>query len=394
MKIAIFSDTFPPQTNGVANFVYQSARSLADLGNEVMIFTVSENKNKYLEKDFDNLKVVSLFSVPALIYPDERFTLPMGISLKKLKKFRPDIIHTHTPFAVGWEAVWGAKYFKIPLVGTHHTFYDYYLKHIRLDFAWTKKISWKYTVSYYNRCDFILSPSVSLAETLTAQRLKKPLEVLNNFIDTDLFRPLAGENGKEALKKYFNISGQSLVYMGRLSYEKSIDQVIRAFALMLKKNPALKLMLIGDGPEKSNLEKLAESLGIKNQVIFTGFLYKEDLAKALAANEIFLTASKSENMPLSVLEAMAAGLPIIAVKENGLAEMVKEGQNGFFALTDNPADLAEKTLALLADRELLKKFSRASRLLALEYSKEKISALLENFYKKVIEKNYENLPLS
>ncbi|HCX28027.1 MAG TPA: hypothetical protein DHI91_02720 [Candidatus Portnoybacteria bacterium] len=385
MRIAIFSDTFFPQINGVTTTVYQSAKSLTKLGHEVMIFTVAPDAAKYIDPDIKNLAIVSLPSVPALIYPSLRFTLPLGFSLNKLRKFKPDIIHSHTPLSVGWEAVMCSKFFKIPLVGTHHTFYDDYLKHIKLDYKWGKKFSWKSTVGYYNRCNLVLSPTQSLADALKEQGLKKPVVILQNSIDTNLFRPATEAGAKEQLKHQYGIFGASLIFEGRLSYEKSIDQVIKAFVLMLKKMSELKLMLVGDGPERKNLEKLAEKLKIKDSVIFTGLLpYGEKIVEAYQASDIYITASKSENMPVAILEAMGCGLPIIAVKERGLAELVKENINGFFAKTDDPSDIAQKTLDLLNKPELLKKFSEASRVLARQYSHEQIAVTLEDLYKKLL----------
>ena len=386
MRLAIFSDTFPPPaTNGVAYVAYQSAKGLADMGHTVMVFTISKNAAHYKKSNRDNFTVCCLPSFPAMAYKNERLTIPAGFSFNRLRKFKPDIIHTHTPFAVGWEAVLGAKLLKIPLIGTHHTFYDHYLKHVKLDYDWAKKLSWKITAGYYNHCDLVLCPSVALAEAMKNKGLKKPVIIFKNSINTNLFRPAADNQVKQRLKERFNIPAQSLVYMGRVSYEKSLDQVIKSFALTLAKKPNLRLMIIGDGPEKINLENLAADLKIKNNVIFTGFLYDQDLVEALQANDVFLTASKSENMPLSVLEAMAVGLPIISVREKGLAEIVKENINGFFARTDDPADLAQKTLDLLGDDERLAKFGAASRQLALEYSEEKVLKDLEKLYKKLLQ---------
>lgn len=385
MKIAIFSDTFFPQLNGITTTVYQSAKSLIDLGHEVAIFTIAKKPCQYTDPQYKNIKIILLPSVPALVYPHIRFTLPLGFSFNKLKKFNPDIIHSHTPFALGWEAVIYSKLFKIPLIGTHHTFYDDYLKHIKLDYKWGKTISWKTTVGYYNRCALVLSPTQSLASALTEQGLKKPIVILQNSIDMNLFKPHSDANVKKQLKQHHRIEGASLIFEGRLSYEKSIDQVIKAFSLMLKKMPELKLMLVGDGPERHNLEKLAKNLKIENNIIFTGFItYGEKIVESYQTNDIYITASKSENMPVAILEAMSCGLPIIAVKERGLSELVRDNVNGFFVKTDNPEDMAQKTLTLLSSPELLKKFSSASRSLALEYSHEHVASLLENFYKNLI----------
>ncbi|MBU4143084.1 glycosyltransferase [Patescibacteria group bacterium] len=385
MKIAIFSDTFPPQTNGVAHTAYLSAKNLIERGHEVAVFTVAKKPKDRPDINLENLKVFRLFSVPALVYPGERFTLPIGITLWQMKKFNPDIIHVHTPFSVGWEAVLASKILKIPLVGTHHTFYNYYLKHIKLDFEWMKKISWKFTIGFYNRCNLILSPSMSLADELVKEGLKCPISILQNSINIDLFKPLENQQIREEIKKSFGVKNRSICYMGRLSYEKSIDQVIRAFALINKKIPDLNLMLIGDGPERKNLEKLAKNLNLNPSIIFTGSLfYNGDLVRALQANDLFISASKNENMPLSVLEAMAVALPMVLVKEKGLAELIKENINGFFTKTDDSADIAAKTLSLLSSPDLLNKFSRGSRQMAMEYSNEKVTDLLIKFYEKTI----------
>ena len=385
MRIAIFSDTFPPQVNGVAHTAYLSAKNLVEQGHEVAVFTVSKKLKDRPDINLKNLQVFRLPSMPALVYPGERFTLPVGVTLRQVKKFNPDIIHAHTPFSVGWEAVLISKILSVPLVGTHHTFYNHYLKHIKLDFEWMKKISWKFTIGFYNRSDLILSPSKSLADELIREGLKCPISVLQNSINVDLFKPTESQQIKEEIKKSFGVKNRSICYMGRLSYEKSIDQVVRAFALINKKMPELNLMLIGDGPERKNLEKLAKDLNVGKSVIFTGsLLYNGDLVRSLQSNDLFVSASKSENMPLSVLEAMAVGLPMVLVKEKGLAELIKEDLNGVFVKTDNPVDIAEKILVLLSNFDLLNKLSQGSRLLAMEYSNEKVTDLLMKSYEKTI----------
>ncbi len=384
MKIAIFSDTFLPQVNGVANVVYQSARSLSEAGHEVCIFTVTgrNGKSEPVCDLNEKMSVVVLPSMPAGAYANERFTLPVGAALRRLKKFSPDVIHTHTPFALGWEAIWGAKMLKKPLVGTHHTFYDHYLKHIKADFSWTKKFSWKYTVAFYNFCDLVLSPSESLADSLLRQGLKRPVQVLQNAIETEFFVPVPNEKTKKALKKRFGIKGSSVVYMGRISYEKNIDQAIKAFARAVKKNKNIEMVIVGDGPEKANLEKLAQELGLKNKLIFTGMQKGKDLVAALQANDAFITACKSENGPLSIMEAMSCGLPMISVDEKGLGEIIKDNQNGFLLKADDVEGMAEKILELFSEPELLKKFSLASRALAFKYSKENVRDLLQRAYER------------
>lgn len=385
MKIAIFSDTFWPRFNGVANVAFKSAAGLGELGHEVLVFTVSEkNENDFAKVANGRFKVIKYYSLPFWGYPGERVTFPYGLAVKKIKSFKPDVIHTHTPFAVGWEAVLAAKIFKIPFIGTHHTFYDHYLKHVHLDFGWMKKFSWKYTIAYYNRCDLILSPSQCMARELVNYGLKKPFIVFPNPIDIELFKPAANLRQKNKLKAKLGIKGKAFIYHGRISYEKSIDQVIKAFALTAKEIPSLTLIIAGSGPEKDNLIKLVEKLGLTKKVVFTPFEHKPELIDFLRASDVFLTACKNENMPLAVLEAMSTGLPVIAVDALGLPEIVKNEVNGFIVPPDSPEAMARKMQELVADDKLLKKFSVASRNLSLNYSQLKIAESLANVYQNLI----------
>lgn len=380
MKIAIFSDTFS-SINGVANVTHKSALALEKIGHDIKIFTVSDKNKSNLDYRANGKSlVINLPSLPFWGYQNERFALPFGLAIRKIKEFKPQIIHTHTPFSVGWEAILSATLFRVPVVGTHHTFYDHYLKHIKMGYNWAKKPAWKYTVAYYNRCDLVLSPTESLANELKKYGLKKPIEIMPNPVDTQLFRPLTDSAEKNKLKSLFGIKNQSLVYMGRVSYEKNIDKLIKAVALLSKEIPDIKLMIIGDGPEMSNLKKLAYDLGISDKINFLGFRHNQELVEALQANDIFLTASKSENMPLSILEAMSTGLPIIAVSALGIPEIVRDDVNGFLTSTDKPEEIAAITLELLKSKKQLKKFSLASRKLALDYSQERIAESLEKVY--------------
>ncbi len=387
MKIAIFSDTFFPQVNGVANTAYKTALVLKARGHEVRVFTVSRKHIKNVSGSHDKkIDIKSVFSLPFWGYPNERLTFPLGFTLRSIRAFKPDIIHTHTPFAIGWEAVLASKLFSIPIVGTHHTFFDHYLKHVWLDFSWAKKLSWRFVSFYYNRCALVLGPSQSVLDEIAKYKLHKPTRVMINSIDTRLFVPVTSEEEKKKLKHSLGIAGDSIVYMGRLSYEKDITQLIDTLVILKKRKNNVMLVLIGDGPERKTLEAYAASKGVIDSVIFTGFLYGDSLVRALQANEIFMTASKSENMPLSVLEGQAVGLPVIGVRSLGIPEIVKNGVNGFVVTPDSPGEMAEKVQEILADRKLLQKLSRGAREFALGYSEENVIKKLEDIYYSIIKK--------
>ncbi|MBI5139989.1 MAG: glycosyltransferase [Candidatus Vogelbacteria bacterium] len=395
MRIGIFSDTFPPQVNGVANTALTSAITLGNLGHEVFVYTVAgsllRRQGGELNGDGDYpFTIIRLPSVPAMVYHDQRIPLPLGLAINHARRVRLDIIHAHTPFSIGWEAVLAAKLFNIPIVGTHHTFYDKYLKHVKLDYAWARSFSWNYVNFYYNCCDAVVSPSKSLAQELKNYGLKRPMEIIVNAIDTELFKPAGDDIAKERLKSSLGFRKKTLVYMGRVSYEKKIDQVVRAFAMALKSEPFIGLVIVGDGPEKGAIELLVKDLGIGKNVSFVGFKRGGELVEVLQASDVFVTASDSENMPLSVLEAMSAGLPVIGARALGIPEIVKEGVNGLLFTPGDLRDMAEKIILLTRDGEMARSFSNNSRSLALNYSRGSVTRSLERFYNDIIHQRLPN----
>jgi 1,2-diacylglycerol 3-alpha-glucosyltransferase len=305
--------------------------------------------------------------------------LPFGQAQREALSWKPDVVHVHTPFIIGKQGVHTARKLGVPLVGTHHTFFDHYLKHLYIDSEFTRDLSWKYLVKHYNQYDLVLSPSRALLEGMKSRGLEKETRFFPNSIPTDFFVP-ADRDEKARIRKELGINGPCLTYMGRLSYEKSIDKVIEAFALLKKQIPESLLMVIGDGPEKQKLEDLVEKLGLDKSVIFTGLLFETNLLEAFQASDVFITASKSENMPLSVIEAMSVGLPVVGVDALGIPEIVKDSQNGFIVSPDNIQAMAEKVVELFTNKELYTEYSRRSRELALQYGEVEHARALETIY--------------
>lgn len=383
MRIALFTDTFPPEVNGVAHSVARSAEALATRGHDVSVFTVSKSTRKELRKVSGGryaVETISSMGIP--IYLGVRTTIPIGLALRKVSRFKPDIIHSHTPFSVGWEAVWAARFLKVPIVGTHHTFFDHYLKHVHLDYSLARRLSWKLTVGYYNRCHLVISPTKSLAEALTENGLVRPCEIVPNIVDTERYRPA---QDAPSARSRLGFSSKVVIHVGRLSYEKSVDQVLRAFALVLKEISDAMLVVAGDGPSKKELETLTHKLGLAQKVRFTGFIHGQDLVEHLQSSDVFVTASKSENMPLAVLEAMATGLPIIAIRSLGLTEIVEEGKNGYLVTQDDVETIARRTIELLGDDNARRALGERSRTLSETYSESSVAERLEDVYVRLLE---------
>ncbi len=386
MRIALFTDTFFPQVNGVVNVVHHLAVALAKRGHAVGVFTVSRESGEALEQRLGlRYRVFTIPSMPIPMYPGERLTLPVGLSIRKVRAFRPDVIHVHTPFAMGREAYLSARRFNIPLVGTHHTFFDHYLKLWRLDYPWARAASWKLTNRFYNRVAAFISPTQALISAMQRYGLSSAAEVIPNPVPLADFRPIEVASRGEGDRT------TSLAYMGRLSDEKDIDMVLEAYAQVLaserfraEPHPT-RLMIIGDGPHAGALKRRAAELGVDDTTTFTGFLRGAALSEAVRGHTLFVTASKSENMPVSVLEAMASGLPIVAVSALGMPEIVRHRENGFLAQPDDTQSMASYMLDIMYDAELQKKFAAASRSFALLHEPDRIAERHEEVYRRVCE---------
>lgn len=381
MRIALFSDTFFPQVNGVVSVVHHLAESLSLRGNEVCVCTVSRMTAEAIRRRPGvHYRTVTIPSIPMPLYTGERLTIPVGLSGAEMRTFKPDIIHAHTPFSMGMEAHLSSRQLGVPLVGTHHTFFDHYMQLAHLDFEWARRLSWTMTNRYYNRCATVVTPTRVLAEAMKQHGLRAPVEVIPNPVPLSDFYPRKTERSP---------GEATVVYMGRLSPEKNIDKVLEAFAHIqndctVSRGTSLRLVIIGDGSYTPVLEDIAENLGIRDRVTFTGFIRGKELAEELRTHDVFVTASKSENMPISVLEAMASGLPIVAPAALGLSEMVRHGENGFLVAPDDTKDMARRIVEIVRDPALRERFAAASRRLSILHDPDFIATCHEDLYQRLM----------
>jgi len=385
VKIAYFTDTFLPQINGVATALANQATELGARGHNVLIFTpkLDEiNREKFKAK---NVQVVHLPTVPALLYPEFKlgvFGLPKVI--KYLIKFKPDIIHLHSPLTVGMDAVMAARFFKKPLVGTIHVYLaeSGYLRWFKYKLAvkLVDKAVRRFLNFMFSQCDLVLAPSKMLVEELKMNDFKKPISYLPNGIN--LTEPkLLSNKLKDALKRKYGLKEKVVLHFGRLSHEKNVDILIKSFQLLTKKHQNVSLLIIGDGPTKEKLVKLARKLRIEKQVVFTGFIEHQTLISSgiLSIGDIFATASTMENNPMVVLEAMVFGLPIVGVKQAGLIELVST--NGFLVKPGDIKEMAEKEEKILFDEDLSVRMREKSLQLIKPYSVDKVIDKLLRLYR-------------
>lgn len=388
MKIAIFTDFFLPQINGVVSYVVDIASELVSKGHKIVVFAPKPKRGvKISQKDF-SFKLVFLPSLPTFLYPDFRITIPaLPKVLLYLRKFGADVIHVQDPLTVGTEGLTAGKILNIPTVITFHTFFmdEEMLKILKIRKKVVDLINnplWKLTVYYHNLADVVICPSEIAREELVMHGLKAPNQVIHNGINLSKIKIL-NKNAKVKKRQEIGVfpNDKLGIFVGRISVDKSIEVLIKAFQIVAVKIKESKLLLVGDGPDMGRLKKLVEDLNLADNVLFLGRLPRESIIQGgiLSIADFFVTASKIENQSIAILEALAHGLPIIGVNMRGNPELVDD-KTGILVEADNEQKLAEAIVKFFSNDKLASILKSGAISTSKKYDLSESVALLEKTY--------------
>lgn len=331
MKIALFTETYLPEINGVVTHIKMLKEGLEKSGHEVLIVYADANaKRHYIENGILHCPA----KLSKRIY-NYGLALPScGRREQLIKEFDPDIIHIHTEFGIGFSGVRIARHLNVPLVYTLHTMYDGYLYYVapKPFIPAIKKISHKYFGFLANRANALTGPSKKVDEYFKECGVLKDVSVIPNPVELDKFEPdNIDPQKRHDFRKKYNIPDDALLacFCGRLGREKSVDVMLNFWAKTIKPADNIKLLIIGDGPTKPELEQLADSLNITDTVIFTGKVAHDELPPYYAGCDLYITTSLSDTNSISMLEAMATGLPVLHLYDKLNRGQVVSGVNGF-----------------------------------------------------------------
>jgi 1,2-diacylglycerol 3-alpha-glucosyltransferase len=386
MKILLATDTYYPDINGAAYFTYRLATLLAKRGHNVFVMCPSRSFKNTVSNNKD-VTVYGIRSIPVPIYRNFRISALFisGTVRRAVKEVSPDIVHIQNHFLIGKEAVSAAKKLGIPVVGTNHFMPENLVHYLHLPVIaarWVQKLAWKQFLRVFERLDFVTTPTRTAAALLVRAGLHKDVVSVSCGIDLERFKPT---NDGLYLKRKFAIPPDKpvLLYVGRLDKEKRIDMILRALPDILRVT-TVHLVLAGVGKEKQNLEALAEKLGIQKAVTFTGFVPDEDLQNIYRIADLFVTAGIAELQSIVTMEAMASGLPVIAVNAMALPELVHDGENGYLFSDGDSQMLAEKVIAILANQAMRVEMSRQSLEIIRNHDINKIIERYEAIYGQTI----------
>lgn len=391
LRIAMFSDNFHPELGGIQDSILASARALGARGHRILLFAPAASARDYARANLPvaepelgpNVTVRRLFSLPVPSSSQQsRVVVPLGRCWREAAGFGAALVHSHTFLGVGFEALRTARRLGLPLVGTNHWAvgaFDLYAPVARDAF---RRVSLRAVTRYYQACDRVTGPSRFTIDDMVAGGLTRPCSVISNPIDTDIFRPAAGA-ARQVLKDELGLTGETIVYAGRLAREKCIDVLIRAFAGLAAGRPAALLVLAGHGSARGELEALAQQLGVAERVRFTGTLSHAALARLFAASDVFAIASTSETQSMVLLQAMACGLPVVGARRGGLIEHIPQ-EAGQLAEPGQADAFRENLVRILADQAMRERMGVAARRFAEAFSVTAIADAWEDVYRRLL----------
>lgn len=344
LNIVMMTNTYLPHVGGVARSVETFARACRERGHRVLIVAP-----EFKDATLSEVNVVRIPAIQNFNGSDFSMVLPMSAVLReRLDAFRPDIVHSHHPFLLGSTAVRIAARYGIPLVFTHHTMYERYTHYVPGNSRRMQRFVIELATQYANLCHQVIAPSSSIAEIIQTRGVKTPISVIPTGVDVECF----GRGDGEAFRRIYGIPLDCLLlgHLGRLAEEKNLDFLAKAAIEFMRAHSNSYFILIGSGPSKEAMVQLFCASGLEKRLVCAGTLELPLLASAYRAMDVFLFTSFSETQGMVVSEAMAAGVPVIALNAPGVREVVRDNHNAWLLPADSSA--VEFALAISAFAQL------------------------------------------
>ena len=369
MRIALFTETFLPKIDGIVTRLRHTIDNLKILGDEIIIVTPEAGL-----KEYQGFQVYGVPGMPLPMYPELKMAFPRPSIGETLDRFNPDLVHIVNPAILGLGGLFYAKQRHLPLVASYHTHLPQYLHHYGLGFL--EGVLWEMLKAGHNQADINLCTSTAMVKELSDHGIERT-DLWQRGVDTDTFHPHLGSGEMRDRLTEGHPDSPLLLYVGRLSAEKEIDRI----RPVLEAIPNARLALVGDGPYREGLEEIYQD----TPTHFAGYMRGVELATAYASADAFVFPSRTETLGLVLLEAMAAGCPVVAARAGGMPDIVFDGENGFmFDPTDDDGAI-KATQALLANQINREKLRKAARTEAEQWGWNGATRQLQRYYQAVID---------
>ncbi|MBE7123364.1 glycosyltransferase family 4 protein [Bacillus cereus] len=372
MRVAIFTDTFTPQVNGVAKTL---ERLTLYFQKENIAYSVFAPQ--HTAEDNFVINVNKMRSIPlTILYPECRFAFPTPRIKRELLAFKPDIIHIATPFNMGLCGLYYAKKLNIPVVGSYHTDFDAYLRYYKIEFL--SNMLWNYLRWFHSHMQKNFVPSPETLHQLKKKEFQQ-LYIWGRGVDCTLFHPTYN---KDLFRKKYNITAKYILsYVGRLAPEKDVDTLQTLIQTTNKERDDIHWLITGDGPLAKGLHENVSKIN----VTFTGYLQGKDLAEVYASSDLMVFPSTTETFGNVVLESLACGTPVIGANSGGVKNIITDGKTGFLCEPKNADSFLSSIYELLNNEEMRKQMSQDAHSYAATESWDEISSDLLMHYDDVIQ---------
>ncbi len=369
MRIAFFTETFLPKVDGIVTRLTKTVQHLVAAGDEVLIFCPEGAPDSWM-----GASVMGVPAMPLPLYPELKLALPRPAVSETLERFNPDLVHVVNPAVLGLGGIWLAKTRNLPLVASYHTHLPKYLEHYGMGML--EPLLWELLKAAHNQARLNLCTSTAMVGELSEKGIQHTA-LWQRGVDTELFRPeLASESMRRRLHGPHDDTGNLLLYIGRLSAEKQIERIRPVLDAM----PQTRLALVGDGPHRQQLERVFEG----TPTTFVGYLAGEELAAAYASGDAFLFPSSTETLGLVLLEAMAAGCPVVGAARGGIPDIVSDGINGCLYDPDDSGSLISAVNRLLGNAAERRQLRQAARQEAERWGWAGATEQLRGYYREVL----------
>jgi glycosyltransferase involved in cell wall biosynthesis len=368
MRVALFTETFLPKVDGIVTRLRHTIEQLQRQGHQVLVFCPDGGLREHCGAEVHG---VSAFPLP--LYPEVKMALPRPSIGLSLIKFQPDLIHVVNPAVLGLGGIFFAKLWGIPLVASYHTHLPKYLPHYGL--AHLEELLWSLLRTGHNQADINLCTSTAMVEELANHGIERTA-LWQRGVDTETFHPKQANPAMRDRLSQSHPDAPLLIYVGRLGAEKDIERI----EPILMAIPEARLAIVGDGPHREALQ--ATFAGTPTN--FVGYLAGQELASAYAVADAFVFPSRSETLGLVLLEAMAAGCPVVAAKAGGIPDVVTDGQHGYLFDPLDEQDGIRATQRLLADPQRRWNLGQQARSEAERWSWGAATEQLVDYYQRTI----------
>jgi glycosyltransferase involved in cell wall biosynthesis len=374
----MFTNTYLPHVGGVARSVSTYAEEFCRRGHEVRIVAP-----QFAGAEESDGRVVRTPAIQHFNGSDFSVRIPQpGLMAEIVDAFRPDILHSHHPFLLGDSALRMAWSRRLPLVFTYHTMYEEYTHYVPLNSDALKRFVIQMSTEYCNLCTQVIAPSESVAAVLRARGIATPVTSIPTGIDVEFY----GSGNRDRFRRTVGIDPAAMVigHVGRLAPEKNLDYLATAVGLYLASRPHSVFLVVGTGEASESIERILQSHAKPHQVVLAGPRTGQDLADAYAAMDVFVFSSQSETQGMVLAEAMAAGVPAVALDAPGAREIVTAKNGRLLAADATTGEFATAIAELTENADRLQRVRAGARRSALEFSLDKCADRVLALYERLI----------